>query len=87
MILSSVSKEHLLIFYEILIKEMMSEAIRLRTGDLPTPGIISEPYSLALSVCKNIDATSIEIVGNSNNLSICIVGSIEESFTNALQDA
>ncbi|MGC2563420.1 MAG: hypothetical protein WA326_10490 [Nitrososphaeraceae archaeon] len=64
-------------------KEMMSEAIRLRSGDLPTPGIISEPYSLALSVCKNIDATSIEIVGNSNNLIDMYCSSIEESFKNA----
>jgi hypothetical protein len=64
-------------------KKMMSEAIRLRSGDLPTPGIVSEPYSLALSVCKNIDATSIEIVGNSNILLDMYCGSIEESYNNA----
>ena len=64
-------------------KEMMSEAIRLRSGDLPTPGIESEPYRLALSVCENINATSIEIVGYSNILLDMYCGPITESFKKA----
>jgi hypothetical protein len=64
-------------------KEMMSEAIRLRRGDLPTPGIESESYSLALSVCENINATSIEIVGYSDILLDIYCGPIAESFKKA----
>lgn len=62
-------------------EDKMSEAFSLRTNDLPSPGIISEPYRMALSVCKNIEAMSIEIVGNSNIISDIYCGSIEESFT------
>jgi hypothetical protein len=64
-------------------KEMMSEAIRLRSDDLPTPGIESEPYRLALSVCENVNATSIEIVGYSNMLFDMYYGPIPESFKKA----
>jgi hypothetical protein len=62
-------------------QDKMSEAFSLRTNDLPNPGIISEPYRLALSVCKNIEAMAIEIVGNSNSIAEIYCGPIEESFT------
>jgi hypothetical protein len=62
-------------------QDKMSEAFSLRTNDLPSPGIISEPYRLALSVCKNIEAMAIEIVGNSNSIADIYCGPIEESFT------
>jgi hypothetical protein len=64
-------------------KEMMSEAIRLRSDDLPTPGIESEPYRLALSVCENVNATSIEIVGYSNMFLDMYYGPIAESYKKA----
>jgi hypothetical protein len=35
-------------------KEKMSQAISLRSSDLPSPGVITEPYNLALSECRNI---------------------------------
>lgn len=62
-------------------EDKMSEAFSLRRSDLPSPGTISEPYRLALSLCKDIEAMSIEIVGNSNRISDIYCGSIEESFT------
>jgi hypothetical protein len=64
-------------------KEMMSEAIRSRRDDLPTPGIESEPYNLALSVCENINANSIEFVGYSDKLLDMYCGPIAESFDKA----
>ncbi len=64
-------------------KVKMSDAIKLLSDDLPRPGIMSEPYSLALAECSGLDATSIEIVGNSNILLDVYVGAIEESFRKA----
>jgi hypothetical protein len=64
-------------------KEKMSEAIRLRSGDLPTPGVESEPYNLALSECDNINATSIEVVGYSDILLDMYCGPMAESFKKA----
>jgi hypothetical protein len=64
-------------------QDKMAEAIRLRSSDMPSPGVISEPHSLALSECESINATSIEIVGNSNILLDIYCGSLEESFKKA----
>ena len=64
-------------------KEKMSQAVSLRSSDLPSPGVVAEPYDLALSECKDIYATSIEIVGNSDRILDIYCGSIEASFKNA----
>ena len=64
-------------------KEKMSQAISLRSNDLPSPGVVTEPYNLALSECTDIHATSIEIVGNSDKILDIYCGSVEESFKNA----
>ena len=62
-------------------KSKMSEAFSLRSKDIPNAGIIGEPYRLALSACKNINAMSIEVVANSKGISDIYFGSMEETFS------
>jgi hypothetical protein len=64
-------------------KEKMSQAILLRSSDFPSPGVTTEPYNLALSECRDMSSTSIEIVGNCDRIFDIYCGSIEESFKNA----
>lgn len=64
-------------------KDKMAEAIALRGTDMPSPGTMLEPYRLALSLCSEIDALSVEIVGDSNRISDVYWGSLDESFKNA----
>jgi hypothetical protein len=61
-------------------KDKMTEAILSRSSDMPSPGNFSEPYRLALSLCEDIDAVSIELLGDSNQISDICWGSINDSF-------
>jgi hypothetical protein len=60
-------------------KDKMSEAISLRSSDMPCPGSFTEPYRLALSLSMDIDAVSLEFLGDSNQIYDICWGSIEES--------
>ena len=61
-------------------KDKMIEAISSRSSNMPSPGNFSEPYRLALSLCEDIDAVSIELLGNSNQISDICWGSINDTF-------
>ncbi|MDQ3840195.1 MAG: hypothetical protein M3297_13115 [Thermoproteota archaeon] len=60
-------------------KDKMSEAFSSRTSDAPLPGIYTEPYRLALSLCMDIDAVSLELLGDSKRIYDICYGSIEDS--------
>lgn len=61
-------------------KEKMIEAISPRSSNMPSPGNFSEPYRLALSLCEDIDAVSIELLGDSKQISDICWGSINDTF-------
>lgn len=61
-------------------KEKMIEAISSRSSNMPSPGNFSEPYRLALSLCEDIDAVSIELLGDSKQISDICWGSINDTF-------
>ena len=61
-------------------KDKMIEAISSRSSDMPSPGNFSEPYRLALSLCEDIDAVSIELLGDSKQISDICWGSINDTF-------
>lgn len=61
-------------------KDKMIEVISSRSSNMPSPGNFSEPYRLALSLCEDIDAVSIELLGNSNQISDICSGSINDTF-------
>src|ERR687897_452502 len=61
-------------------KDKMIEAISSRSSNMPSPGNFSEPHRLALSLCEDIDAVSIELLGNSNQISDICWGSINDTF-------
>ena len=61
-------------------KDKMIEAISSKSSNMPSPGNFSEPYRLALSLCEDIDAVSIELLGNSNQISDICWGSINDTF-------
>jgi hypothetical protein len=61
-------------------KDKMIEAISSRSSNMPSPGNFSEPYRLALSVCEDIDAVSIELLGDSKQISDICSGSINDTF-------
>lgn len=61
-------------------KEKMIEVISSRSSNMPSPGNFSEPYRLALSLCEDIDAVSIELLGDSKQISDICWGSINDTF-------
>jgi hypothetical protein len=61
-------------------KDKMIEAISSRSSNMPSPGNFSEPYRLALSLCEDIDAVSIELLGDSKQISDICWGSINDTF-------
>jgi hypothetical protein len=61
-------------------KDKMIEAISSRSSNMPSPGNFSEPYRLALSLCEDIDAVSIELLGDSKQISDICSGSINDTF-------
>lgn len=61
-------------------KDKMIEAISSKSSNMPSPGNFSEPYHLALSLCEDIDAVSIELLGDSKQISDICWGSINDTF-------
>jgi hypothetical protein len=61
-------------------KDKMIDAISSRSSNMPSPGNFSEPYRLALSLCEDIDAVSIELLGDSKQISDICWGSINDTF-------
>lgn len=61
-------------------KDKMIEAISSKSSNMPSPGNFSEPYHLALSLCEDIDAVSIELLGDSKQISDICCGSINDTF-------
>jgi len=65
-------------------REKMTEAFLARKGNLPTPGVEGEPLKIAIENTSTLPL-SVELVANSNAIAGIHVGTIQESFSKAIE--
>jgi hypothetical protein len=67
-----------------LLPDYMAEAFKARKDNTPAPGVEGDPLKIATSAIESIQATSIELVANSDNIIGIHTGSIKEAFVKAI---
>lgn len=67
-----------------LLAEQMAKAFKAREDNRPAPGIVGGPLEVATSAIDGIQAQSIELVANNENIAGIHTGSIKEAFDKAI---
>lgn len=64
------------------LKDKMAEAYNSRTTNAPCPGVNSVPLQIALDVCKNMSAKSIQVITSNRTIDSVFTGTVIESLEN-----